>query len=205
MGEREDEIYSQYRTLIKTLVNGIVINNPSVVSIEDLQQAGALALMMAINSYDPSLGSLQSYIRSCVRYAILEQANIFNSVFTVDEKVRRQVNMALKLRKQGLTDEEIMSKLGIKTRATFTSIMGLVDQPSDISHIDISIGQAIEEDDVVRILDEIGLDESERQLVNLLIEKHSMDDLEKITKTSRSHIYKLKSSIKDKILKWGQK
>lgn len=205
MGDKEEKAYHQHRGLIRSMINSIVVNNPAIVSTEDLQQVGALALMIALRSYDPSLGSLQSYIRSCVRNALLEQANSFNGVFTVDEKVRRQANAVMRLRREGLSDEEIMSKLGIKTQATFLSLLHLVEPTIDVENVEMVSGMALEEDDITRLLDEIGLGSDELRFVNLVIQKHSMSDLERIMGLSRSQLYKLKSSIKDKILEWGQK
>ncbi len=205
MEESADKIYAQHRGLIRSLINSIVVNNPSVVDTQDLQQAGALALIVALRSYDPSLGSFQSYIRKCIRNALLEQANSFNRVFTVDEKVRRQANAIIKLRVEGLSDDTIMTRLGIKTRATFLSLLGLVESHSvDLDQVDIEVESSIEEESIFKVLNEIGLGEPETQFINLVISNHSMDDIMNKMNVSRSHLYTIKASIRDKILAWGQ-
>lgn len=205
MEESADKIYAQHRGLIRSLINSIVVNNPSVVDIQDLQQTGALALIIALRSYDPSLGSFQSYIRKCIRNALLEQANSFNSVFTVDEKVRRQANALVKMRNQGLSDDTIMIRLGIKTRATFISLLGLVDSHSvELEQTDVEAEASLGEASIFRMLDEIGLADPEMKFINLVISNHSMDEIMESMSVSRTALYGIKTSIRDKILAWGQ-
>ena len=205
MEESSDKVYAQHRGLIRSLINSIVVNNPSVVDTQDLQQAGALALIVALRSYDPSLGSFQSYIRKCIRNALLEQANSFNSVFTVDEKVRRKANAIVKMRAEGLSDETIMTRLGVKTRATFLSLLGLVKSRSvDLDQVDIESDTVIEEKSIFKMLEEIGLMESEVEFINLVINDHSIGEIIEEMGISRSRLFEIKASIRDKILSWGQ-
>lgn len=205
MEESAENIYAKHRGLIKALISSIVINNPAVVSTDDLQQTGALALMMALKSYDPSIGSFQTYIRRCIRNALLEQANTFNGVFTVDEKIRRQANKVIKLREQGLEDSEIMRRLGIRNKDTMLSLIELTHSTVDVKNLDTVEEENISENDIMRMLGEIGLDEIEQRFVALVIDNKSMDELEKEMGTSRANLYSIKRSIKDKILAWGEK
>lgn len=205
MEESSDKVYSQHRGLIRSLINSIVVNNPSVVDNQDLQQAGALALIVALQSYDPSLGSFQSYIRKCIRNALLEQANSFNSVFTVDEKVRRQANAIIKMRAEGLSNDMIMTRLGIKTRATFLSLLGLIESHSvDLDQVEIEAEAILEEESILKMLDEIGLMKLEMKFINLIINNHSIDEIMKAMDISRSRLFEIKASIRDKILAWGR-
>lgn len=205
MEESTDKIYAEHRGLIRSLVNSIVVNNPSVVDAQDLQQAGALALIVALRSYDPSVGSFQSYIRKCIQNALLEQANSFNSVFTVDEKVRRQANAIAKMRNKGISDDVIMTQLGIKTRATFLSLVELLENRSiDLDRTDIEIEASVEEESIFKVLNEIGLDESEITFINLITKNCSMDEIISEMGVSRTNLYTIKASIRDKILAWGR-
>ena len=205
MDQYPDKVYLRHRGLIRSLINSIVVNNPAVVDTQDLQQAGALALVVALKSYDPSLGSLPSYIRKCIRHALLEQANSFSNVFTVDEKVRRQANAVRRMRREGIDDAEIMAKLGIKTRATFLSLLGLVENYSvDPNQIEVVDDTSPEEGSIFKVLDEIGLTEQELKFVNLVTSNYSMDDIVTEMAVSRSTLFVIKASIRDKILAWGQ-
>lgn len=200
-----DKIYAQHRGMIRSLINSIVVNNPSVVDTQDLQQAGALALIVALRSYDPSLGSFQSYIRKCIHNALLEQANSFNNVFTVDEKVRRQANAIIKMRAEGLSDDTIRIRLGIKTRATFLSLSRLVENHSvDLDQVEVEAETSIEEESIFRMLDEIGLVDPEVKFINLVISNYSVDEIMREMSISRTALYGMKASIRDRILAWGQ-
>lgn len=201
MEESIEQIYVQYKGMIRKMITSIVVNNPAIIDPQDLQQAGALALVVALQSYDPSAGSLPSYIRQCVRNAILDQANSFNSVFTVDEKVRRQANRIIKMRNQGLNDEEIITRLGIKTRATFLALTQLVDNSSiELENAYIEGDMSIDTDDIIRMLSEIGLSKLEKRFVDLVITNHSMDEIMDKMNLGRSRLYEIKASIRDKIL-----
>lgn len=205
MEESPDKVYARYKGLIRSLINSIVVNNSSVVSHEDLHQAGALALIVALKSYDPSVGSFQSYIRSCIRNALLEQANSFNSVTTVDEKVRRQANAVKRLRREGLSDDEIMACLGIKARDTFLSLVELVESRSvDLDQIEICANNGLDEDQLFNMLDEINLSEQEVMLVRLMTTNHSIDEIQEVMGLSRSAVYALQASIREAILDWGR-
>jgi len=204
MEESPDQVYAANRGLIRSLINSIVVNNRSVVSVEDLQQAGALALIVALRTYDPSVGSFQSYIRCCIRNALLEEANSFNSIFTVDEKLRRQTNAILKMREQGLSDDTIMTRLGIKTRATFLSLLQLGNYAIELHKVDIEDNFSPDKDDILRLLNEIGLNDVELEFVNFIINNHSMDDIAIKMNLSRSYLFTVKATIRDKILEWGR-
>lgn len=202
----QDKVYIRYRGLIRSLINSIVVNNPSVVDTQDLQQVGAMALMGALESYDASQGSLPSYIRQCIRRALLEQANSFGRVFTVDEKVRRQANAVRKMQRDGVGDAEIMERLGIKTRATFLSLLQLVStHTTEIDEVEVPADeQGLDETDILKMLDEIGLSESEMTFVKLTISNHSMQQIAQMMELGRSSVYAIKASIRDKILAWGR-
>lgn len=205
MEDSPDKVYAKHRGLIRALINSIVVNNPAVVDTQDLQQAGAMALILALRSYDPSLGSLPSYIRKCVRNALIEQANSFNGVFTTDEKVRRQANQIRKLRAEGLDDDTIMARLGVRSRATFLSLLDLVDCSSiDLDQVETPGDISFEEEDIFRMLGEIGLSDQEMEFVNLTVRNYSMDDMATEMGVSRSTLYTVKASIRDKILAWGR-
>lgn len=206
MEESPDKVYARHRGLIRSLINSIVVNNPSVVDTQDLQQAGALAFIVALRSYDPSLGSFSSYIRKCVRHALLEQANSFNAVFTVDEKVRRQANAIRRMRREGMSDADIMTQLGIKKEETFQALSELGSNHTvDMDNIEPAAGSSgVDENRIHEMLDEIGLSESEMRFVHLTIDNRSMDDIAQEMRTSRTALYVMRSSIHDKILAWGQ-
>lgn len=206
MEESPEKVYAKYRGLIRSLINSIVVNNPAVVDAQDLQQVGAMALLCAMQSYEPSLGSFSSYIRKCIRNALLEQANSFNSAVTVDEKVRRQANQIRRLRTEGLSDEVIMTRLGIKKRSTYDSLCGLVDNHSvDLDAIELTASASgVDEVEIHRMLDEIGLTDREMEFIRLVTNGKTRDEMIASMSISRTVYYTTQRSIQDKILAWGQ-
>ncbi len=205
MEESTEKIYTRYKGLIRSMINSIVVNNKSVISLEDLQQAGALALIVALRSYDPSLGSFQSYLRACIRNALLKQANSFSGVFTVGEKNRRFANRIAKMRKEGLGDNEIMERLGIKTPATFNALAALVDATAvDLDGINLPANLSLDEAQLLSMLEDIGLTPTEMEFVNLIVNNYSMEDIQEKMQSGRSTLYEVKASVRDKILHWGQ-
>jgi len=206
MEESVDKLYAQYKGLIKSLASKIVINNPSVISSEDLTQAGALALLTAIRSYDPTIGSFKTYLRRCIINALLEQANSFNPAITVDEKVRRQVNAIIKLRGEGIEDDEIMKRLGIRTRATFLSLQALSNAAVDIDQLDPSDfpDSKLEDHNLVMLLNNMGLSDIELDFISLSMQGCDLEKISESTGLSLKQLRKLKASVKDKIMQWGQ-
>ena len=206
MDESSDKLYAKYKGMIRSMIHSVVVNNPSVVSIEDLQQAGALALVVALKSYDPSEGSFHSYIRRCIRNALLQQANSFNSGVTVDEKVRRQANAIVKMRSQGLSDDDIMARLGVKNRATFLSLVDLADnRVADVDQIEIPTSdKGMDEEQLWRQLSDIPLSDQELQFIRLTTTNHSMEQIQAEMCLSRTALFELKAAIKDAILAWGR-
>lgn len=203
--ESLEKLYARHKGLISSLIKSIVINNKSVVSVADLQQVGALALIVALKTYDPSVGSLSAYVRRCIRNALLEEANSFSGVFTVDEKIRRQANKAHQMRTAGKSDQEIMTSLGIKTEATYRSLLNLVENKTvDLEQIEHLASISLDEDGITRALDDVGLSTTERQIVTLLMSQASIDDIERQTGLTRAQIANIKIVISDKITSWGK-
>jgi RNA polymerase sigma factor (sigma-70 family) len=201
-----DQVYEKHKGLIRSLINSVVVNNPTVVSREDLHQVGALALILALKSYNPELGSLHGYIKSCVRNALLEEANSFNGVFTTDPRLRRQANLALKLKREGKTEIEIMATLGIATKKTLKSLINLAEGGNavDVSSIDIECDTALNDRELDQLLDDVGLTDIEREFISLVVDNHTMEQIQEVMLLSRAQYYTVNASIKDKIINWGK-
>ena len=164
-----------------------------------------MALVVALKTYDPSLGTLSSYVRRCIRNALLEEANSFSGVFTVDEKIRRLANKAQQLRKAGKTDKEVMAELGIKTQATYLSLLNLVDNKTvDLEQIEHLASISLDEDSLLKTLDDVGLLPTERKVVTLLMTQSTLEDIERETGLTKAQIANIKLVVKDKITNWGR-
>jgi RNA polymerase sigma factor (sigma-70 family) len=204
-----DELFERYAFVIRNMARRIVSNNNSVVSLEDLEQAGCVALVSAIDSYDASAGSLGSYIRTCVRNALVAEANKYCGVFTIDPRIRLQVNQIIRLRENGHSNEEIKSLLGINNQDRFRALLSLVD----IRTIECERQDIIGADDdtcfydaksVIKALREIGLNEDEVTLVELTITNHTRQQIMQILNVNGMQYSRLRQSIRDKIVAWGE-
>jgi len=204
MEETPEQVYAKNKYLIRSLINAVVVNNPSVVGMADLQQVGAMALIDALRTYDASLGSFQSYVRKCIWNALLKEANSFSGPFTTDEKTRRRANLLDKLKKDGLTDDAIMARLGLKNHETLVALQRLVNvRVVDVDDIDIQESESLDKLQIFKMLGEMGLTDSELTFVQLTMQDRSIDDLITEMGLSRSRLYAIKASIREKILTWG--
>jgi RNA polymerase sigma factor (sigma-70 family) len=201
-----EEDWPDYYGLVRQIARSIVVNNPGVVSNDDLLQAGALAVVLAFKSYDPSQGSFNAYIRKSIKNALLEQANSFSAVFTTDDKVRRQANTAARLAKEGKTHKEIMCQLGIRQEATLLSLLNLVeskqqqivDVPEDDDTQDVEVFLS----NIELLSDELKLTEEELDFVDLSLRGYSMREIENTLRFSTAQLYKIRSSVYDKFTDW---
>lgn len=70
----EEELVTQYATLVKRIARHVMSRLPSSVSLDDLVQAGLIGLMEAVRLYDPSQGaSFQTYATIRIRGAMLDE------------------------------------------------------------------------------------------------------------------------------------
>lgn len=199
-----EEDWPEYFGLIRQIARSIVVNNPAVVSNDDLLQAGAVAVIVALQCYDPSQGSFNAYIKKCIKNAMLEQANSFNTVFTVNDKVRRQANMAARLRDKGKTNKEIMRELGIRKEVTLESLFALVDAKQD----DLALlGQVMDQADfafgnLTLLSEELNLADDESKFVELSLFGCSMKEIETTLELSTAQLYKIRSTVYKKFINW---
>jgi RNA polymerase sigma factor (sigma-70 family) len=199
------DIIVKYTNIVKSMVRRIIING-NMVSTEDLEQVGMLALVNAIRTYDSSVGSLPSYLRACIRNAIIAEANKCCSVFTIDPRVRVQVNQIIKLRREGHDNESIMQTLGIRNRDRFLSLLSLVDIEVEILSDDIAANDTsmFDVQDVYRVLNDIQLEDQEKDLIVLTIANQSRKTIMRSLSLDGVQYANLKKQVIKKILEWGE-
>lgn len=97
----------EYKGFVRKIAYTAVTSSPAI-DVEDLCQVGELAILRAVRSYDPTAGrNLKSYICSCIRQDIYNEAARFLGVFTVDHKVTEAGAKIVKLYTEGKTYSEI--------------------------------------------------------------------------------------------------
>lgn len=198
------EVVQRYQSVVHSIARSIVRNSP-VVSHEDLEQEGMTAIVAAVETYDASAGSFSSYIRTCIRNAMIAEANKCCGVFTIDPRIRLQVNKIVRLRNLGYEDNDIMRRLGINNRRRFYTLTALVDTEvyTDTEAV-TDDGFFYDVNSIMDALDEIGLSDREISLVQLLIAKKSKPAILKTMSIDNAGYRQLCSSITNKVRDWGR-
>lgn len=80
---------------------------------EDCYQEGCIGLHLAIQRYDESVGKFSTYAVASIRGRILRYMREGNELFKIPRSVRVNRNNIRRLRTEGLSDAEIIEKLGI--------------------------------------------------------------------------------------------
>lgn len=98
---------NEYRGFVRKIAF-TAITSSSTIDVEDLCQVGELAVLRAVRTYDPACGrNIKSYICSCIRQDIYNEAARFLGIFTVDHKVTEAGARITKLYAEGKTYSEI--------------------------------------------------------------------------------------------------
>lgn len=112
-------ILDQYHPLVRHIAKR-ACHSSATLDIQDLCQVGDMAVLRAVQAYDPSSGSsLKSFVSSAVRNAIFNESGRFLGVMTVDFKVTNQASYAIKLHDSGKSDTEIADAMTDKYGRNF--------------------------------------------------------------------------------------
>ncbi len=115
-GKLRDQLIMDYAPLIRFVAQRISTRLPSNVEVDDLQSAGVIGLMDAIEKYDPSRDNkFKTYAEFRIRGAILDELRSQDWVpRSVRDKAKKIERMSVKM-EQGLgrkpTDEELAKAL----------------------------------------------------------------------------------------------
>lgn len=97
----------EYRRFVRKIAYTAITSSPAI-DVEDLCQIGELAILRAVRSYDPTCGrNIKSYICSCIRQDIYNEAARFLGIFTVDHKVTEMGAKIVKMDVEGKSYKQI--------------------------------------------------------------------------------------------------
>lgn len=114
--ENIEQVLNEYAPIVKRIAKKVYCSS-SVVDITDLYQIGEIAVLKAVKSYDPSLGTnIKAYVSRVVKNDICTEAAKFFGIFTVDHRIPSLSVKISKLHQQGYTDVEIAKKLSTSER-----------------------------------------------------------------------------------------
>jgi RNA polymerase sigma factor (sigma-70 family) len=204
--QEASRLLSEYGGLIRAISKS-AIRSSAVVSDQDLWQVGAVAVLTAVKSYDPSCGSnIKSYVGSAIRRAIYNEAATFLGVFTVDRRVTGLAARVNKLSMSGKTDEQIANDLNKSGSRNFD-----VEHVKDlrIVYANRNMAVATQEDcdvedfevkSIESILSDIPNDSRERfVLENRILGTMSVDDVAASCSISRDYVYRLERLLTQRI------
>jgi RNA polymerase sigma factor (sigma-70 family) len=131
---------------------------------EDYEQEALSALFLRIiDNYDPKEGAkFSTYLTSCIRNIMKKEASKFSGPFTVGAKMRRLVARFKTLSKAGSTDEKIQRDLSLSDRQ-YVDVKTL----AKLNRIDWSILNYVDEIPHEMIIEESGLSDAEKRVVQL--------------------------------------
>lgn len=149
--------------------------NSSVISHEDLMQAGVIGLINGLRSYNPkkSKGSKkETYIISCIRREMMEEANKFYGVFKIPHPKKLTLNKFINMNDKNSSKEEIIKQLGLSEKEYGDLLM--LSTKGDSSELT----EAVEDDfkfdlSLETVLNELNLSDKEKELLTLKLDGHT--------------------------------
>lgn len=126
---------------------------------DDCYQEGCIGLFVATQRYDESVGKFSTYAVPMIKGHIMHYMREENELLKIPRRVRVNRNNIWRLRREGLSDTEIIQKLGI-TEADFADAESILE----IASLDFSVTEDLEYQDFVAdtseyVEDEIALQE----------------------------------------------
>jgi len=169
---------------------------------EDYEQEALTALFLRIiDNYNPKEGTrFSTYLTSCIRNIMKTEASKFSGPFSVGPKMRRLVSKINALSRRGYSDAEIKKDLALSDRQ-YIDIKTL----TKLSRIDWSGCSYIDDVPCETLIEESGLSDAEKRVVQLRYAGATLRKIGKILgfspewirRIEASAIIKIKGSIYD--------
>lgn len=104
--------------LVKYVAGRLSVGLPSVLDAEDINSAGMMGLIRAVEHFDPARGvPFESYAMTCIRGAILDQLRSLDVVSRSTRQKSREIERTIVEAQAELgrapTDEEVAGRMGI--------------------------------------------------------------------------------------------
>lgn len=114
------DVLEKYSKEIKKICLYFYRRNPKILlTIEDYYQEASLAIIGAMDKYNPDKGKLISYISSVVVHRLSKYAAMNNSNLKVTPEIVQQSTQIFSLRKKGLDEKEICKTLNIEPESYY--------------------------------------------------------------------------------------
>lgn len=199
-------ILDQYHPLVRYIAK-CAYHSSATLDIEDLYQVGDMAVLRAVKSYDPSLGSnIKSFVSDSVRNAVFKEAARFLGALTVDARTTNQASYVVKLHEKGKSDKEIADILTEKYNRKFD-----IDHVRDLritysrrQYVSIEDNITTENDVTINMIDDLLESVIKDNIDRIILAKRilgtsSVKQVAEYLKTTSKIIYEREADLKNRI------
>lgn len=180
----KEQLITNYVSLVKYVAGRMLISLPPSVELGDLEGAGVMGLIDAIDRFDPHYGvKFESFAIPRIKGAILDELRkldwVPRSVRSKARELERVIHTIENEKGGPATDEEIVERLNVTMEEYYnllkdigvSSLLSLDDRITDQDGGEANLLEVIEDDRVEHPVEALGREE----LKELLI--HAIDDL----------------------------
>ncbi len=123
----KEKLVQHYIDLVRFVVGRMRLHLPSHLEVEDLESAGILGLLSAIEDFDPELGvEFSTYARARIKGAILDELRQLDPLPRSIRQKAREIERALMTLEQKLgrppEDEEVAAYLGLDLKSYYDQL-----------------------------------------------------------------------------------
>lgn len=165
-----ENFISDYKSLILKIAKEAITSSPAI-GIDDLISVGEMAIIRAINSYDPGMGAtLSSHINRLIRQDIYAEAAKFCGIFSVTRQIMSLACEVKKLYDSGLSDVEISKQLSLKYNRDYEldhiKSLRIAYQNKVLNNTDhLSTMSYIDEDHIMNMLCDLDTTLTEKEII----------------------------------------
>jgi len=200
----DEDVLNDYMDIVLRVARRACYSSHAI-DLDDLCQVGKMAVLRAIESYDPSCGTnIRSFVTHLVKQDVYGEAARFLGIFTVDRRVTHLASRVNQLTKSDKTDEEIADALTTKSRCIDVNhVKDLRFAYHHIKHYTIENDVAIVPDEatIEMILDIVMPNGIEIDILkHRILGDMSVAELSQHTGHSNSVIYIAERALRDRIV-----
>lgn len=183
----KERLIVKYISLVKYVAGRMMISLPPSVELDDLESAGIMGLIDAIDRYDPKFGvKFESYAIPRIKGAILDELRkldwVPRSVRSKARELEKVISEIESEKGRPATDEEIAKKMnlsieeyqGVLREVGTTTLLSLDEGVYNDEGGQASLHEVIEDKDVKNPVDDINRDEMKEMIIR------AIDDLPEI-------------------------
>jgi RNA polymerase sigma factor FliA len=177
----KEEIIIKYSSLVKYVAGRMMVSLPPSVQLDDLESAGIMGLIDAIERYDPKYGvKFESYAIPRIKGAILDELRkldwVPRSIRSKARDLERAIYQLESVKGSPATDEEIAKKMNVPLEDYFdllkeigmSNLLSLDETIYNNDGSKASLHEVIEDPDAENPVDEMGREELKELMIKAI-------------------------------------